>query len=66
MIVTRKKTILGDLTEAQKDKNGMYSLISGQIYKVKGNHANTHRSKEALLQGEVKGYLWKGEIEEIS
>lgn len=48
MIVTRKKTILSDLTESQKDKNGMYSLISGYSYKVKDNHANTHRPNESM------------------
>ena len=58
---------MGDLNEAQKDKNGMYSLISGYICNVKDNHAN--RPKEASNKERSKDthrYLWKGKIEEIS
>lgn len=48
IIVARKKNILGDITETQKDKNCISKLISGYSYKVKDNHANTHRPEEAM------------------
>jgi hypothetical protein len=42
-----EKIILNDISHTQKDKHGMYLLISGISHKVQDKHGTIHRPKEA-------------------
>ena len=43
----KKKIILSEITQIQKDNNGMYSLISGYRCKATDNQATIHSPREA-------------------
>lgn len=43
---TGKKIIHREVTQINKDKHGMYSLLIDTSCKIKGNNATIHRSKE--------------------
>ena len=48
---TEKKIIQSEVTQTNKDKHGMCSLLIDISCKIKGNSATIHRSKETWLQG---------------
>ena len=54
-----KKIILSEVTEIQKGKYDMYTLINDISYKVKDNHATLHRSKYAKQEERLQqGIKW--------
>ena len=46
-----EKTNLSEVTEIQKDKHGMYSLISRIRHKAKNIQSTVHNPREARTQG---------------
>ena len=68
---TRKKNMLSEVTQTQKDKHGMYSLISGFCYKAKNNQLTVYNPKEPRQtkktpRKEIHGSAYEGEKEKNS
>ena len=49
--MTLEKTNLSEVTETQKDKHGMYSIIRRIRHKAKNIQSTVHNPREARTQG---------------